>query len=170
MSKSLRNWGVKALGWSRQHAALLAGLVGLFAADRISKYVILSAFINTLREPLWVVGPFLHIRYVENTGAAFGMMQGGNALLIVVMLVIIGYLLKSWRELQNQGTLAVWGGVCILAGALGNLYDRITLGYVVDFLDFLIWPVFNVADACITVGGGLLVLSLFVNRKKREEK
>ena len=53
----------------------------------------------------------------------------------------------------------------------GNLYDRITLGYVVDFLDFLVWPVFNIADSAITVGAGCFIISLFLNwKQKREER
>lgn len=114
--------------------------------------------------------PFFQLRYVENTGAAFGMMQGGNWILVFVMLEIILYILKSWKELCSQGRVVRWGCVFILAGAIGNLYDRITLGYVVDFLDFLVWPVFNVADSFITIGGCLFAYSLLVDRKPKQEE
>ncbi|MBO7237746.1 MAG: signal peptidase II, partial [Elusimicrobiaceae bacterium] len=98
----------------------------------------------------------------------FGMMQGGNLVLILITLLIIGYILKSWKELCTYGPLVKWGLVLILGGALGNLYDRITLGFVVDFIDLRVWPVFNAADSFITVGGVLLACSLLWH--KQEEK
>ncbi len=140
----------------------------IFLVDHLTKVL---AMYRLEDEPVKVF-PFFQLRYVENTGAAFGMMQGGNLILIFIMLGIIGYILKTWDELCAYGPLVKWGSVFILAGAAGNLYDRITLGYVVDFLDFLVWPVFNVADSFITIGGGLFVLSFVFNRKKpvQEEK
>lgn len=167
MRPFLRNWILRAKTWAAQHVRVLVVLALVLALDRITK---VCAQVLFMQEPV-VVFPFFQLRYVENTGSAFGMMQGANTLLIVVMLVIIGYLLRSWQELCAQGKLVKWGCVLILAGALGNLYDRITLGYVVDFLDFLVWPVFNVADSAITVGGCLLVISLFLSwSQKREAK
>ncbi len=164
MKEFLRNLPGRAKTWAAQHTSVLVVLALVLALDRVTK---VCAQLFWAQAPV-VVFPFFHLRYVENTGSAFGMMQGANALLIVVMLAIIGYLLHSWRELCAQGKLVEWGCVLILAGALGNLYDRITLGYVVDFLDFLVWPVFNVADSAITVGGGLFVVSLFIHKKQKE--
>jgi signal peptidase II len=65
--------------------------------------------------------------------------------------------------------LATWAAGLILTGALGNLYDRFTLGYVVDFIDWRVWPVFNVADACITVGAVLLGICLVRRRPVSKE-
>ncbi len=139
----------------------------LFGLDQVTK---LAAKYFLTQGPVQVL-PFFQLQYVENTGSAFGMLQGANHALIVVMVAVIGYMLYSWKELCAQGRLVKWGCVCILAGALGNLYDRIALGYVIDFLDFLVWPVFNVADSAITIGGGLFVLSLLGHSvKKQEEK
>ena len=92
-----------------------------------------------------------------------------GGLLILVTLLIIAYLIKCWKELCAYGPLVKWGLVLILGGALGNLYDRIKLGFVVDFLDFRVWPVFNIADSFITVGGVLLAASVFFWHP-REEK
>lgn len=157
----------RMLAWGRIHAPVLVALAAVFAADRMSKEWARTVLTNHTIAVL----PFFHLHYVENTGAAFGMMQGGNWMLAVVMLGIIGYVLFSWKELCAQGAWAKWGSVLILSGALGNLYDRIILGYVVDFLDFLVWPVFNVADSAITVGAGCFIISLFLNWKiKREER
>ena len=139
------------------------------ALDQVTKALVVANI------PLWghvdFLPGFLDFTYVQNTGAAFGIMQGGNLILIVITLRIVGYLLKSWKELCAYGPWVQWGLVLILGGALGNLYDRITLGFVVDFLDFRVWPVFNVADSFITVGGCLLALSLVGQMlKKQEEK
>lgn len=134
--------------------------------DQISKNAILHYYATKPKK----LFSFFQINYVPNTGAAFGMMQNGNWLLILVMLAIMGYIVKNWKELCAYGALVKWGCVFILAGAIGNLYDRITLGYVVDFLDFLVWPVFNVADSFITIGGCFFVLSLFTGRKPVQEE
>jgi len=163
----VRKFFTKAKNWAAANVSVLVVLALVLALDRISK-VLAQTFL--VQGPV-AVGPFFQWNYVENTGSAFGMMQGANGILIGVMLVIIAYLLHSWQELCAQSKWVKWGCVLILAGALGNLYDRITLGYVVDFLDFLVWPVFNVADSAITLGGSLLVISLFFHKKeKREEK
>ena len=107
---------------------------------------------------------------MQNTGAAFGMMQGGNLILVVITLLVVGYILKSWKELCAYGPAVKWGLVLILGGALGNLYDRITLGFVVDFIDLRVWPVFNVADSFITVGGVLLAYALLTGKTNAAEE
>lgn len=167
MKKFLHNSAAAVGRWFKKHGWEVGVVTAVFVLDQVTKYLA-SAF---LQKAAVVVFPFFHLRYVENTGAAFGTMQNNNFLLIFVMLAIVCYLLKSWRELCGYGKLVHWGAVFILAGALGNLYDRIRLGYVIDFLDFLVWPVFNIADSFITIGGGLFLLSLALGfTHKREEK
>lgn len=134
-------------------------------ADRASKNWALSY----LQHKDVNVFAYFRLHYVENTGMAFGLMQNGNLLLIWIMLAVLAYLAYSWKEIVSAGRLAKWGAVFIFAGAVGNLYDRIKLGFVVDFLDFRVWPVFNIADSFITVGGVLLAASVFFWHP-REEK
>lgn len=143
-------------------------MVILLLIDRVTKRLALEF----LTDHTIILLPYLHLHYVENTGAAFGTLQGGNAILIIVTLCILGYLLKNWKEFCSYGLLVKWGLVLILGGALGNLYDRITLGFVVDFIDLRVWPVFNAADSFITIGGVLLAFALFKLRAqtKTEEK
>ena len=164
----MRNVWERILAWLRGNRPVWVVLLVLLAVDRLSKRLTLEFLSN---QDI-IVAPFLHLRYVQNTGAAFGMMQGGNLLLILITLAILAYLIKSWRELCGYGPLVKWGLVFILGGALGNLYDRITLGFVVDFIDLRVWPVFNAADSFITVGGVMLALALLGIGKKpqREEK
>ena len=146
----------QSVAFCQRHGWEIAVVLSVWLLDRITKTWAQAYLLNRPIE----VFPFFHLHYVQNTGASFGMLQGGNTLLIGVMVAIIGYLLYSWKDLYAQGKWVQWGCLLILAGALGNLYDRITLGYVVDFLDFLVWPVFNVADSAITVGGCLFAISL----------
>lgn len=104
-----------------------------------------------------VVKGLLHITYVKNTGAAFGMLRDMPALftgisILAAFFINIFYL--SSKERLNSGEIS---GLClVLAGTLGNLIDRLRLGYVVDFIDLRVWPVFNLADTCITVGAVIL--------------
>lgn len=160
----MRNIWQRALQWLRDNKAVWITLFVLLLIDRVTKRLTLTFLAGRDIELL----PYLHLNYVQNTGAAFGIMQGGNLIFIGISLLIIGYIVKSWKELCTYGPLVQWGLILILGGALGNLYDRITLGFVVDFIDLRVWPVFNAADSFITVGGVLLACSLL--KKKSEEK
>ena len=159
---------IRLCAWFKAHQAEVWTVAALLFVDRLTKCLTLAF----LPERELVIAPFLHLRYVQNTGAAFGIMQGGNLFLIVLTLGIVGYLIKSWREFCAYGPAVKWGLVLILGGALGNLYDRIALGFVVDFVDLRVWPVFNAADSFITAGGVLLAWALLFSSPKnnREEK
>ena len=143
--------------WLVAHRAWLIVAALLLLIDRATKIWALQDL--AAHGPV-VLSKYLWLNYVENTGMAFGLFQNANAFLLMVMLVVIGYIIYSWKEIENYGTLAQWGAVLILTGALGNLYDRVTLGFVVDFIDLRVWPVFNAADSFITVGAVLLGVSL----------
>ncbi|MFH1724356.1 MAG: signal peptidase II [Elusimicrobiota bacterium] len=137
-----------------------AVVLAVFALDRLTKAWALSwlAPRGSVR-----VLPFFHFSYIENTGAAWGMLQGGNTLLIGVAVALLGALLYLRRKWPEENLWSHYGLVLVAGGALGNLYDRIALGYVVDFLDFLVWPVFNVADSAITVGAVSLAWGLHLS-------
>lgn len=163
----MRSALLKYAQWFNRNRTVIGVLCAVFLLDHLTK---VAALLYLPDDPVKVF-PFFYLTYVENTGAAFGMMKNGNFLLIFVMLAIIAYIIISWKELCSYGRMVKWGAVFILAGAVGNLYDRITLGFVVDFLDFRVWPVFNVADSFITIGGCMFALSLLMQLgKKREEK
>ncbi|MBQ8003533.1 MAG: signal peptidase II [Oscillospiraceae bacterium] len=113
-----------------------------------------------------------NLRYVENTGAAFSILQGKTLLLTVIPVVaciLIIYMLLSKRIHSKTGQ---WGLVLILSGALGNLIDRIFRGAVVDMFDFELinFPVFNVADICVTVGAVLFFVYAIFFYDKAEKK
>lgn len=114
------------------------------------------------------VTPFFDLVRYHNEGAAFSFLANAGGWqkwfftgVSVVAIVVITYLLKK----NPHNKLFCWGLALVLGGAVGNLYDRVTLGYVVDFLYFYVnewaWPAFNVADSAICVGVGLLLLDSF---------
>jgi len=129
-------------------------IISAIVADRVSK-VICRQYLRPLGSIPVIKGVF-HLTYVENTGAAFGMLQGNTWFLILtsaLVSAVVAYLIWKVKPENRYVKLSL---ALILGGALGNLVDRVLLGYVVDFLDFRIWPVFNIADSCVVVGAILL--------------
>lgn len=167
MKKLLYKIWDKQKKWSYENETLLRVFVCLVILDQVTK---IAARCYLQKNPIEIFSYFW-LNYVENTGAAFGILQHGNSILIFIMLLVMAYIVWNWKELVSYGSYSKWGAVLILAGAFGNLFDRITLGYVVDFLDFRVWPVFNVADSLITIGACLLGITFLRNpHKKVEEK
>jgi signal peptidase II len=142
-------------------------LFALFVLDRATKH---WAQVWLMPRGSVDVLPFFRFSYVENTGAAWGMMRGSNYLLIGVSIVLLAGLFWMRRTWKDGTVWLRFGSVLVAAGALGNLYDRIAYGAVVDFLDFIVWPVFNVADSCITVGACALAWGLHLEDRLAQVK
>ena len=149
---------------------LASTAVLLYAADQASKLLVVNAL--RLGESHDVIGDLVRVWYVQNTGAAFSLFPGAIWLFLpvtVLALVMIGYFFRSFR--QRGPWIHVILGM-ILAGTLGNLTDRLRLGYVVDFVSVGFgetrFPTFNVADSAVVVGIGLLVLYLTFADEKAE--
>ena len=137
----------------------------VFILDRITKHLA-SAYID-VHQSIPVINGFFHLTLVHNSGAAFGLLKNQVPLFIVtslcaVVLIIRDLLLNRPHRLYNCALSL------ILAGAAGNLVDRLFLGYVVDFLDFRVWPVFNVADSAITIGVCLLGYLILTGKDKKQ--
>ena len=122
-----------------------------------------------------VIKGFLNFDYAENTGVAFSQLQNGGdsgrwALAALAFLAALAVLYFFWRTRRTDDRML---GSCalLLAGITGNLIDRLRLGFVIDFIDVQFggwhYPTFNVADAAICFGAGLLLLDLFLNRNKK---
>ncbi len=139
---------------------LIVSLIVIF--DRLTK--ILFSHTLSLGESLPVVRNIFHITLVQNTGIAFGLFKNHGAVFIIIPLIMIFLLVFNFYQYnynnEKFSRLYVTAVSLILAGAIGNLIDRIFYGYVIDFIDFRIWPVFNIADSAITVGAFLLILQL----------
>ncbi|MBU2589690.1 MAG: signal peptidase II [Nanoarchaeota archaeon] len=123
----------------------------LVIIDQLSKFLITDKSIEIFRG--------FSLKFVTNTGAAFSLFQGFNLVLVLISLIVIVYLFLQLRKEKNQ--IRVWSFIFIIAGALGNLIDRVIFGHVRDFILVWIWPTFNLADSFITIGALLLLYSLF---------
>jgi signal peptidase II len=128
-------------------------VVALLALDRATK-----VWASGSLQPVGTIPliPFFDLTYVENTGAAFGMGTGSNTLLTLVSIGLVIALQVMRRSWPKDDLWLQWGALLVTTGAVGNLYDRAALGYVVDFLHIHHWPVFNVADSCISIGAVML--------------
>ncbi|MGL4796653.1 MAG: signal peptidase II [Paraclostridium sp.] len=132
-------------------------IVALIVIDQISKYLALNNLAQIGSIP--IIENIFHLTYVENRGAAFGMFQDNQIIFIIVALgaSIVGLYYLYKKKLNWIGNLGI---VLIISGAIGNLIDRVRLGFVVDYFDFrFIWDyVFNVADIFVVVGTILLCI------------
>lgn len=148
-------------------------IITIIVVDQWTKKVIVGRF--NLYDTIAVIDGFFNITYVLNPGAAFGFLAKMSeqyrvvffVLVTIIAIAIVVYLLIK----EKSVLLRRYAYSLILAGAIGNLIDRITIGKVVDFFDFYIgkyhWPAFNVADISISVGVGLLILDMLMEKKRK---
>ncbi|MCF0112093.1 MAG: signal peptidase II [Erysipelotrichaceae bacterium] len=143
----------------------IALLFGLFALDRLSKSIIDSAM--KLYESKEIIKDFFYITYCRNTGAAWSILEGKMWFFYIITIVALGVMGYFLIQADKKEVLQRLSFVCMIAGTLGNFFDRLTMQYVIDFLDFYIfgynYPVFNVADICLCVGVGLLALDVILH-------
>ncbi|MBS3159210.1 signal peptidase II [Candidatus Woesearchaeota archaeon] len=111
----------------------------LLALDLITKHLLVNKII--------IINKYLLLNYQENTGIAFSLLRNQNFFIIIITIFIIGFLIYYYKNKRCQ-----LGIIFILAGAIGNLINRIHLGYVIDFIQISIWPVFNLADVFNIIG------------------
>lgn len=145
---------------------LLALLVVVL--DQVSKYYVVMHFAPGESVP--VLEHIFHWTYVLNPGAAFGMLEGSRWLFVVIAVGVIAGVGFLRRDIAAKGLLCSCGTALFTGGALGNLIDRARQGLVIDFIDFRVWPVFNVADIAICTGVGLIIWSILKTEIPKEEK
>ncbi len=136
--------------------------------DQITKILVLKNLKPNVSLPL--INNVFNLTYVKNTGTAFGLFLNQTTLFIIISIItsiaIILYLkFPSLFKIKTKLQVSIELALClILGGAMGNLIDRIRFGYVIDFLDFRIWPVFNVADSAITAGAAVLAWRILFSK------
>ncbi|MBI2140211.1 signal peptidase II [Candidatus Woesearchaeota archaeon] len=130
----------------------------IFIFDRITKSLVLEKLSEHQSVP--VLKGIFHITSVQNTGASFGLLSGSNSILLGISALVAALIIFHRNKIIQEKSLFLPFGL-ILGGALGNIFDRIFFGYVIDFLDFRVWPVFNIADSAITIGAVLLAWQLW---------
>lgn len=137
---------------------LMAGVV--VTLDQLSKLWVVQALgPQTMTNFIPIVGDTVRIAYSHNTGVAFSLFQGHPELLTIsALLIVAGAIYFYATQLPNRRTMIQLIMGLIMGGAIGNILDRVRLGYVVDFLQVGWWPIFNLADSAISIGAALLML------------
>jgi len=134
-------------------------VAAVFVLDQGTKHFVQLRYLPG--ESQVVLPQFFHLTYVQNTGAAFGILVEWTQFFIGLTLVLLLVLFLYCRKFSNSDRLIRLALALVVGGGVGNLLDRLRLGYVVDFLDFRVWPVFNVADMAIVSGAIVLAFKLF---------
>jgi len=134
----------------------------IFTLDQLSKWWISSTFFPGESQAL--IEGVLWLTYVQNEGAAFSILQG-KVLFFIIASVIVVAVLAVWSTIKRPpAPLALILGL-LSGGAAGNLIDRVRLNYVIDFFDVHWWPIFNIADMAIVIGGILLLWYVFMEER-----
>lgn len=153
---------------SRKYYILISMVGFIVSLDQLTKTLVMGKF--HLHQSMVLIDNFLNITLVHNRGAAFGLLANlpeniREPFFLIIPLLTLSAILIAFYKLTEQETLSIVGLVLIVGGAIGNLVDRVRIGYVIDFIDFH-WfgehhfPAFNVADSAICVGVFILILNL----------
>lgn len=169
MKRGLKKAAQAAIKWKYVILFVLTGII--LVLDQVTKNMIISRF--RLGESIPIITDYFNLTYVQNKGAAFGILAQANPafrvpFFIIVPLIALGTIAFVFKKIGDKDIKLSVALSLVIAGAIGNLVDRLTLGYVIDFLDFhwrwgYHFPAFNVADSAICVGVGVLMLDLVVN-------
>lgn len=151
-------------------ATVLATVAAVVMCDQLTKEIILREIgPGSGRQIVEIIPGLLDLNFVRNTGSAFGLFQGQSEVLTVLALGAILFLAAYYfRKARNDALVAIALGLQ-LGGAIGNVVDRFRHGYVVDFIDFQKWPIFNLADSAITIGVVLLMYALIFRDFEAQE-
>ncbi|HLA48632.1 MAG: signal peptidase II [Nitrospinae bacterium RIFCSPLOWO2_02_FULL_39_110] len=159
---------------SHKYFPLITMVLMLVVIDQLTKFYIDSNFI--LYQSLEVISGYFNITYIRNSGVAFGILSGfkgivSQIIFIFISLIAISAIIIIYRGTDDKMIFSRISLSLILSGAIGNMIDRIFRGEVIDFFDFhwksYHWPAFNIADSCITIGVGLLMITMIISNEQR---
>lgn len=137
----------------------------IYAMDRATKYLIIKNFY--LGKSIPVFKPFLFFTYIQNKGAAFGLFPKLSLIITIIsLLVVLLFIIFLFKVIKLPAAFQLPLGL-ILGGTAGNLTDRLKIGHVIDFIDFRVWPVFNIADSALTIAFIWLIILLITEDKKQ---
>jgi signal peptidase II len=115
----------------------------------------------------WLL-PYIRVVHIQNSGAAFGMLPGLSIVFTILSIIVVIAILYFFPRVPRQDWVLRLALCLQFGGALGNLIDRLHQGYVTDFVSFMNFAVFNVADACISIGVAILILDIWFKEKKKD--
>ena len=140
----------------KKNLAIICIALAIAFADQLTKFLIRANFASNESVPM--IGNLLHFTYITNTGTAFGLFKGVNIVFILFSIVVIFGIFYASGRIKEKQRLMIFSLALLLGGTIGNLIDRILLGAVTDFIDFRIWPVFNIADSAVTISVAILIV------------
>lgn len=146
------------LEWERSVVPVFLLALVVLILDQLSKFYVQEHMEVGMSIP--VVQDVFHLTYILNPGAAFGLFEYQTGFFVVIALSMIIAAFYFYPRIPQQYKLLRFGIGLMVGGAIGNLIDRIRTGYVVDFFDFRIWPIFNIADTGIVCGVGCIVFTI----------
>lgn len=140
----------------------------IIAIDFIIKRIVLNYVTN-----ICIIPNFFYLTLAKNTGAAFSLLENKIIFFIIIAFIVIYYIFK-YSIKEDIDKLEQVSYILLIGGIIGNLIDRVIYGYVVDYLRFIIFsynfPIFNLADICITIGAIFLIISIFRKEKNNENR
>ncbi|MGE5576137.1 MAG: signal peptidase II [Syntrophothermus sp.] len=157
---------VRALGAGRDDVKVVLFVFGILLLDQGTKLYIERTL--AIGESVPLIKGVLYITHIQNPGAAFGLMANQTIFFVITTLLVITAIIHFYRRLPRRHFFLQLGLALGLAGAMGNLIDRLRLGYVVDIIDLRILPtIFNLADTAIVLGVGILLLVIWRRTEER---
>lgn len=157
-------YDLNRLVWGFVKLVFFVVILGTVLIDQLSKALVRS--LMDRGESIAVLPPVFYLTYIHNAGAAFGLLSERVPLFVAVAVLVVGAILAGYRRISREQLLIRLGLGLIAGGAIGNLIDRLRFGSVVDFLDFRVWPVFNLADSAIVMGAFLLIWEMWQSGKR----
>ena len=143
---------------------LIAALV--IVLDQITKALVRQNIaLGEAWAPIPAIGDFFRFLYWQNRGAAFGSFQNAGPILAVVRIAIAIFIIVFYQKAEIKDTLMKVALSMMLGGAVGNLIDQFSLGFVTDFVAVGRFPIFNIADSAVTIGVGLMLLDMIIKEK-----
>ncbi|MBI1935683.1 signal peptidase II [Candidatus Woesearchaeota archaeon] len=143
----------------KKHLMIFLTAILTVLLDQVSK--LLTRQLINLNDSIPVIRNFFHMTYITNTGSAFGLFKGYNLFFILFSVAAAFIIIYYIRQIKQNEKLMQFSAGLLLGGTIGNLIDRIAYGAVTDFLDFRIWPVFNIADSAVTISVIILIFHLW---------
>lgn len=146
----------------------IIGVLLVILTDQVSKIWIANHL--ELGESIPVINRIFHLTYIQNPSSAFGLLPFSNRTFIIIGIIIIVLGIIFLSRFTRRDKPVFYSFILILGGSLGNLIDRFRIGSVIDFLDFRIWPIFNVADSAINIGIFILIIHYLFRQEKPPEE
>jgi len=154
-----------------QHNGLLLLIsAAVIATDQLTKALVRQNLaLGDFWAPIPAIGEFFRFLYWQNRGAAFGTLQNAGPILTVVRIAIVIFIVVVYQKAEKKDRLMKVALSLMLGGAIGNLIDTFTMGFVTDFIAVGSFPIFNIADSCVTVGVGLMLLDMLLKEKSKPD-